>query len=101
MSGGSYSYMCFTIMDTYGGCMKDPVMESLLKDLCEVLHDLEWADSADISQDDYLRSVERFKAKWIGNPAPILRDVVEQEIQHMRKRLLTAVAWTDGGDRDS
>ena len=40
--------------------------------------------------------VEFFNTKCIGKPATILRDVVEQEIQNMRKRLLTAVAWTDG-----
>lgn len=98
MSGGSFDYMCYKVLDTYGGRMLDPVLNQMLEDFVKVLHDLEWYESADYSEDHYRRTVEWFKTKWIGKPAPILRDVVEQEIQNMRKRLLTAVAWTDGGE---
>ena len=80
MSGGSFDYMCYKVQETYGGRMLDTVL--------------------DYGEDTYRRTVEWFKTKWIGKPAPILRDVVEQEMQNMRKRLLTAVAWTDGGDRE-
>ena len=100
MSGGAFDYLCFKIEETYEGRMEDPVLDLLLVDFVKVLHDLEWYKSADYSEDHYRRTVEWFKTKWIGQPAPILRDVVEQEMQNMRKRLLTAVAWTDGGAKE-
>lgn len=100
MSGGIFNYMYYKVQETYGGQMLDPVLDRMLEDFVKVLHDLEWYESADYVEDDYRRTVEWFKTKWIGKPAPILRDVVEQEIQNMRKRLLTAVAWTDGGDKE-
>jgi hypothetical protein len=65
-------------------------MEALLEDLCKVLHDLEWETSGDYGTGAYRRSVEQFKAKWIGRPAPILRDVIIQEMRLMQARLLTA-----------
>ena len=97
MSGGSFNYMCYSIQDNYGGRLEDPVMEALLEDLCKVLRDLEWETSGDYGTGAYRRSVEQFKAKWIGRPAPILRDVIIQEMKLIQERLLTAVAWTDDG----
>lgn len=100
MSGGYFDYLCFKIAETYEGCMEDPVLDAMLVDFVKVLHDLEWYKSCDIGPDDYHRTANWFKNKWIGRPAPILRDVVEQEMRNMRKRLLTAVAWTEGGATD-
>ena len=100
MSGGAFDYLCFKIEETYEGRMEDPVLDLLLMDFVKVLHDLEWYNSGDYGPETYQRTVNWFKSKWIGQPAPILRDVVEQEIQNMRKRLLTAVAWTDGGAKE-
>jgi hypothetical protein len=68
MSGGSFDYMYNGIKDMYEGRMKDKVMDKLIKDLCVVLHDLEWWTDGDISEADYRKSVKRFKDKWIGNP---------------------------------
>ena len=53
--------------------MLDPVLDRMLEDFVKVLHDLEWYESADYSEDTYRRTVEWFKTKWIGKPAPILR----------------------------
>ena len=49
MSGGSYNYTCYTFQNQYEGAMFDDEMNDLVKDLYEVLHDVEWWQSADIS----------------------------------------------------
>ena len=96
MSGGSHNYECYRFEEEYHGQMMDPVMDQLIHDLVPVLHDLEWWQSADISEADYRETVAEFKRKWIGNPAPILRDVVIEETDRIRKRLLIALGWTGG-----
>ena len=47
MSGGSYSYIYSTLNNECCGKMYDPEMDDMIKDLCKVLHDLEWWQSAD------------------------------------------------------
>ena len=98
MSGGSFNYGYAELLNTYQGEMMDPVMEAMLVDFAKVLHDLEWYASADIGEESYRRSVERFKSKWIGNPSPILENVILEEMQRMQRRLLTALYWRNGGD---
>ena len=42
MSGGSYNYMYCRINDEYIDRMFDSQLNSMMKDLVDVLHDLEW-----------------------------------------------------------
>lgn len=46
------------------GRMHDAEMDELITDLCKVLHDLEWWQSDDISEDDYRNTLAKFKDKW-------------------------------------
>lgn len=64
MSGGSYDYMYYRIEEYYVGKMKDIELDDLMKDIVELVHDLEWADSGDISDEDYFETVKKFKDKW-------------------------------------
>ena len=98
MSGGSHNYECFRFEEEYCEQMRDPVMNELVHDLVPVLHDLEWWDSADIGEEGYRETVAAFKKKWLGDSSPVLRDVIIQETDRMRQRLLIALAWTGGED---
>ena len=42
-------------------------IEDLLTDLAELMHDLEWWDSGDYSEDTYNETLSNFKAKWFWN----------------------------------
>lgn len=66
MSGGSFNYMYARILDNYYNEMQDCEMNDLIMDLCAVLHDLEWWQSGDYGEDEYRKSVEDFKKKWIS-----------------------------------
>lgn len=65
MSGGSYNYIYSTLSEECEGYMHDEEMNTLIKDLCKVLHDLEWWQSYDISEEDYRKTVAKFKQKWL------------------------------------
>lgn len=69
MSGGSFDYMYHQIRNEYSGEMEDLEMEELLKDFCGVLHDLEWYRSGDYGEEDYRKSVNEFKRKWLHQNA--------------------------------
>lgn len=88
MSGGSYEYMYSQVENVYVGRMFDDELDEMMKDLVVVLHDLEWWKSDDISEEDYRRTVERFKLKWFGTCDFNLRqrilcslDKIKQEIE--------------------
>lgn len=42
MSGGSYEYIYYRLEEECKGRMYDAEMNDMIKDLAEVLHDLEW-----------------------------------------------------------
>lgn len=66
MSGGSFDYMYSKIRDTYKGELDDPELEDILEGFCEVLKALEWWQSGDRSEEDYRKTVENFKKKWLN-----------------------------------
>ena len=66
MSGGHFDYLCFRIEETYVGQMEDYELNEMMKDLCKVLHDLEWWQSGDYGEESYRESVKKFKEKWLG-----------------------------------
>lgn len=65
MSGGSFNYDFYRILDTYKGQLQNDVLEELLIDFCKVLKELEWYVSADTSKEDYDKEVESFIKKWL------------------------------------
>ena len=69
MSGGSYNYIYETLSEECEGQMYDPEMEELIKDLCKVLHDLEWWQSGDTGEEKYRKTLQKFKGKWFGTDA--------------------------------
>ena len=50
MSGGSHNYIYYQIEENLCGQMKDAELNDLMDDIVKLAHDLEWADSCDISE---------------------------------------------------
>ena len=67
MSGGSFDYMYSRIEEAYCGHMEDNELDNMIKDLCKVLKALEWWQSCDTSEIDYISAVDKFKGKWFNN----------------------------------
>lgn len=65
MSGGSYDYKSYVIEEYYAGRMFDLELNEMMGDLVKVLHDVEWWQSGDISEEDYRKTVTEFKKKWL------------------------------------
>ena len=63
MSGGSFEYGYTKIKYDYVGYMQDKEMDDLMEDIAEVMHDLEWWQSGDISEEDYRETIKKFKQK--------------------------------------
>lgn len=75
MSGGSFNYFYSKMLDEVGESMHDAEMNAMINDLSKVLHDLEWWQSDDISENDYRKSVRKFKNKWFKNGTVVRRGV--------------------------
>ena len=82
MSGGSYDYVCYKLSNECEGRMYDIEMNDLVKDLSEVLHDLEWWQSGDYSEDQYRETVSEFKAKWLKNELMKLIDKTYEDFKN-------------------
>lgn len=65
MSGGSHNYMYSRVEEEYADRMFDSQLNTMIKDLAGLLHDLEWWQSGDYSEETYRESVNKFKKKWI------------------------------------
>ena len=91
MSGGSYNYAYITVEAEYVGKMFDAELDSLMKDLVVVLHDLEWWVDDDISEEDYRDAVRKFKKKWFGNRDERLVQIIQDECEKLKVELLKVV----------
>jgi len=89
MSGGALDYAYSRLEMDVAGKMYDPEMEDLLRDFTKVLHDLEWWLSADIAEDDYRKTLNHFKKKWLrGNPVDRLKPLIEERTEQVKKELI-------------
>lgn len=99
MSGGSHDYICYKLSNECEGRMYDAEMNDLIKDLCEVLHDLEWWQSGDYSEDQYRETLVKFKAKWLkGDRSNRLRGYIDDQIDAVRCQLYSLIG--EEGDED-
>jgi len=90
MSGGSYDYICYQVGDL-SGRMYDKEMDLLVKDLADLLHDLEWWQSGDVSEERYRKTLEKFKTKWFGNRNERLADIINESCNSLRADLLQMI----------
>lgn len=85
MSGGSYNYIYSSLLEECENRMYDAEMNDLINDLCEVLHDLEWWQSCDSSEEKYRATVEKFKAKWFKEDRTRLKGYIDETIENLKK----------------
>ena len=91
MSGGHFNYK-FYELETYEGHMEDAELEELLEDFEVLLHDLEWYKSGDYDDEDYRKSVQKFKEKWFkGDRSERLKRIVEEECAKLKESLMLMI----------
>lgn len=88
MSGGSYNYMYCRIEDEYVGRMYDSQLNAMMKDLCKLLHDLEWWQSCDYSEERYRDTVRKFKKKWFNQTKIDVQKQIESKLEQTKDELL-------------
>ena len=88
MSGGSYDYKSYVLEEYYVGKMYDTELDEMLKDLIEVLHDIEWWQSCDISEEDYRETVNKFKKKWFKRDTFQVKNFIEEQFNNIKQELL-------------
>ena len=88
MSGGSYGYMFNRIEEEYVGRMFDVQLDKMMKDLVEVLHDLEWWQSCDCGEERYRDAVKKFKKKWFKQTKIDVRKQIESEFERTKDKLM-------------
>lgn len=101
MSGGSMGYLCYEIEEKCVGQMQDLELDALMRDLAKLLHDLEWYRSGDYGEETYRKTVNSFKAKWLGGKArnTRLKAIIEEQVYQVRKDLMQMLG-EDGGESD-
>lgn len=101
MSGGSHNYICYKIESDLCGQMYDAELNELMVDIVELAHDLEWADSSDISHESYLETVSKFKNKWFrGSREERLKGYIDKQCSVVKEELykLIGVDLTEEGE---
>lgn len=89
MSGGSHNYVYYQIEENLCGQMKDAELNDLMKDVAKLAHDLEWADSCDISEETYFKAVNKFKAKWFDSVREDrLKNILTKRLNEQRKNFI-------------
>ena len=92
MSGGSYSYIYSSLQEECEGRMYDAEMDDMIHDLCEVLHDLEWWQSCDSSEERYRETLNKFKTKWFKADRQVrLKEYIDSQISVVRNQLYALI----------
>jgi hypothetical protein len=101
MSGGSMNYLYFRVKEDAFGMMADAELNELMEDISTLLHDCEWWHSGDYGEDDYRRSVAKFKAKWFGKSAhrsKRLEKLIDEKIEQVRKECRQMIGFVEEED---
>ena len=96
MSGGSYDYICYKLEEECNGRMYDIEMNDMIKDLCNVLHALEWWQSSDTSEETYRKCLSEFKEKWFkGNREERLKGYIDQQTNLVKSELYNLIGFCE------
>lgn len=98
MSGGSYNHEYSTVEYTYVGEMKDTELNEMMKDLVQVLHDVEWYEDGDISEETYRETVTEFKSKWFKRRKCDIEALVNEEFEKKKEELLKELEYMGNGN---
>lgn len=92
MSGGAWNYLCDRMQMDGRFEDWDEELADLFGDLAALAHDLEWADSSDIDEEDARAAIRLFKAKWFAEPREKrLVAYVDRGIAELRERLMAVI----------
>lgn len=92
MSGGSYDYICYKLENECKGRMYDAEMDDLIADLSDLLHDLEWWQSGDYSEEPYRKALTEFKNKWFkGSRSKRLKSYIDKQVDDVRNQLYALI----------
>ena len=98
MSGGSYEYISYSLASQCRGRMYDAEMEDLIKDLCDVLHALEWWQSGDCGEERYRERLTKFKTKWFKEDrTERLKKYIDEQIGVTRSQLYSLIGEMEEG----
>lgn len=84
MSGGSYCYMFNRIEEEYVGRMYDSQLNAMMKDLVDLLHDLEWWQSCDYGEDTYRKTVAEFKKNGLNKQRLMFKSKSNQSLNKQK-----------------
>ena len=88
MSGGSHDYLYSRVEELFVGKMYDIELNDLMKDVANIMHDLEWYDSGDYDPDGYFDTVKAFKKKWFEFPRKDrLKKYIDKSVEDLRVSL--------------
>lgn len=88
MSGGSYNYIYSRLSEECDNHMYDDEMNEMIRDLCKVLHDLEWWQSGDSGEEKYRETLMNFKAKWFRAERKVrLKGYIDKQIGQLKRSL--------------
>lgn len=76
------------IEDEYVGKMYDSQLNAMMKDLVDLLRDLEWWQSCDYSEKTYRESVVKFKKKWFRQTKIDVQKQIESKLEQTKDELL-------------
>lgn len=88
MSGGSYSYVYCRVEEECVNRMFDSQLNEMMKDLVEVLYDLERWQSCDCDEKRYREAVTKFKKKWFKQTKIDVQKQIESEFERTRDELM-------------
>ena len=92
MSGGHFNWIQTNMEYELVGHMLDPELDDLMKDVVELVNDLDLYLSDDTSEKDWEAAKEKFKRKWLrGNHEERLKKLVEEKINQLKDELIQTI----------
>lgn len=88
MSGGIYSYVYCRVEEECVNRMFDSQLNEMMKDLVEVLYDLERWQSCDCDEKRYRETVTKFKKKWFKQTKIDVQKQIESEFEKTKDELM-------------
>lgn len=95
MSGGAFDYVYYRVKEA-SDYENDLEIKDLLKDLSDYLHDEEWYESGDYSEESWLGARQKFKDKWLkAKREERLKVYIDDEFKKLRKELMGLIGETE------
>lgn len=92
MSGGHFDYLQSDMEYKLVGHMLDPELDDLMRDVVNLVEELDLYLSDDTIRKDWEEAKEKFKKKWLrGNHEERLKELVEEKVKELRDELIKMI----------